>query len=109
MLGQGKSVYQAEIDAACEAIDFLKFNAYFTSEIYKEQPHSQTGIINRIEYRPLEGFIFAITPFNFTAIASNLNMAPMVMGNTTVRERLYLRASIVRFSGSCRCHYQGGF
>ena len=84
MLGQGKSAYQAEIDSACETIDFLKFNAYFTSEIYKSQPHSQTGIINRIEYRPLEGFVFTVTPFNFTAIASNLNMAPVVMGNTTV-------------------------
>jgi 1-pyrroline-5-carboxylate dehydrogenase len=84
MLGQGKSVYQAEIDSACETIDFLKFNAFFTSEIYKEQPHSQKGIINRVEYRPLEGFVFTVTPFNFTAIASNLNMAPVVMGNTTV-------------------------
>jgi 1-pyrroline-5-carboxylate dehydrogenase len=84
MLGQGKSVYQAEIDAACETIDFLKFNAFFTSEIYKAQPHSQPGIINRIEYRPLEGFVFTVTPFNFTAIASNLNMAPVMMGNTTV-------------------------
>ncbi|MEI6434803.1 MAG: L-glutamate gamma-semialdehyde dehydrogenase [Bacteroidota bacterium] len=84
MLGQGKSAYQAEIDAACETIDFLKFNSFFTSEIYKEQPHSQSGIINRLEYRPLEGFVFTVTPFNFTAIASNLNMAPVVMGNTTV-------------------------
>lgn len=84
MLGQGKSAYQAEIDAACETIDFLKFNAYFTTEIYKEQPHSQPGIINRLEYRPLEGFVFTVTPFNFTAIASNLNLAPVVMGNTTV-------------------------
>ncbi|MCX6241572.1 MAG: L-glutamate gamma-semialdehyde dehydrogenase [Bacteroidetes bacterium] len=84
MLGQGKSVFQAEIDSSCESIDFLKFNAYFTTEIYKEQPHSQKGIINRIEYRPLEGFVFTVTPFNFTAIASNLNMAPVVMGNTTV-------------------------
>lgn len=84
MLGQGKSAYQAEIDAACETTDFLKFNAFFTSEIYKEQPHSQPGIINRFEYRPLEGFVFTVTPFNFTAIASNLNMAPVVMGNTTV-------------------------
>ncbi len=84
MLGQGKSAYQAEIDAACETIDFLNFNAYFITEIYKEQPHSQPGIINRIEYRPLEGFEFTVTPFNFTAIASNLNMAPALMGNTSV-------------------------
>lgn len=84
MLGQGKNAYQAEIDAACETIDFLRFNAYFTSEIYKDQPHSSPGIINRFEYRPLEGFVFTVTPFNFTALASNLNMAPVVMGNTVV-------------------------
>lgn len=84
MLGQGKSAYQAEIDSACETIDFLKFNAFFTSEIYKDQPVSHPGVINRFEYRPLEGFVFTVTPFNFTAIASNLNMAPVVMGNTTV-------------------------
>ena len=84
MLGQGKNAFQAEIDAACETIDFLNFNAYFITEIYKEQPHSQPGIINRIEYRPLEGFVFTVSPFNFTAIASNLNMAPALMGNTTV-------------------------
>ncbi len=84
MLGQGKSAYQAEIDAACETIDFLNFNAHFITQIYEEQPHSTPGILNRIEYRPLEGFIFTVTPFNFTAIASNLNMAPVLMGNTTV-------------------------
>jgi 1-pyrroline-5-carboxylate dehydrogenase len=84
MLGQGKSVIQAEIDAACETTDFLRFNAHFISDIYHEQPHSDPGIINRLEYRPLEGFIFAVSPFNFTAIASNLNMAPVLMGNTTV-------------------------
>ena len=84
MLGQGKNAYQAEIDAACETIDFLRYNAYFTSEIYKLQPNSQSGVINRTEYRPLEGFIFTVSPFNFTAIGSNLNMAPVVMGNTVV-------------------------
>ena len=84
MLGQSKSVFQAEIDAACESIDFLKFNAWFMSDIYNNQPLSEQGIINRIEYRPLEGFIFAVTPFNFTSIASNLNMAPVLMGNTMV-------------------------
>ncbi|HNY03024.1 MAG TPA: L-glutamate gamma-semialdehyde dehydrogenase [Bacteroidales bacterium] len=84
MLGQGKNAYQAEIDAACETIDFLNFNAHFISEIYKDQPHSEPGIINRVEYRPLEGFIFSVTPFNFTAIASNLNLAPVLMGNTMV-------------------------
>lgn len=84
MLGQGKNAYQAEIDAACETIDFLRFNAHYISDIYNEQPHSDPGIINRLEYRPLEGFVLAVTPFNFTAIASNLNMAPVIMGNTTL-------------------------
>ena len=84
MLGQGKSAYQAEIDASCETIDFLRFNAHYISDIYHEQPHSDPGIINRLEYRPLEGFIFALSPFNFTAIASNLNMAPVLMGNVTL-------------------------
>ena len=62
----------------------MRFNAWFASDIYKDQPHSSPGIINRFEYRPLEGFVFTVTPFNFTAIASNLNMAPVLMGNTTV-------------------------
>ncbi len=84
MLGQGKNVYQAEIDAACETIDFLRFNAHYISEIYNQQPISETGTINRLEYRPLEGFVFTVSPFNFTAIASNLNMAPVLMGNTVV-------------------------
>ncbi len=82
MLGQSKNVMQAEIDAACETIDFLRFNAHYISDIYNDQPHSEPGIVNRIEYRPIEGFIFAVTPFNFTSIASNLNMSPAVMGNT---------------------------
>lgn len=84
MLGQGKNAYQAEIDSACETIDFLRFNASFASEVYSEQPASGADQLNRIEYRPLEGFIFAVTPFNFTAIASNLNMSVALMGNTTV-------------------------
>lgn len=84
MLGQGKSVYQAEIDAACETVDFLRFNAHFISKIYDDQPIQENGIINRLEYRPLEGFIFSVTPFNFTAIAANLNLAPVLMGNTMV-------------------------
>ena len=84
MLGQSKNVMQAEIDAACETIDFLNFNAHYVSRIYENQPHSEPGILNRIEYRPIEGFIFAVTPFNFTSIASNLNLAPAVMGNTLV-------------------------
>ncbi len=84
MLGQSKSVQQAEIEAACETIDFLRFNSYFAGEIYEEQPASGTDQLNRVEYRPLEGFVYTITPFNFTAIASNLNMSVALMGNTTV-------------------------
>jgi 1-pyrroline-5-carboxylate dehydrogenase len=84
MLGQGKNVLQAEIDAACEVADYLRFNTYFASLIYDEQPISENGTINRLEYRPLEGFIFTVTPFNFTAIASNLNTSVVLMGNTTV-------------------------
>jgi 1-pyrroline-5-carboxylate dehydrogenase len=84
MLGQSKTPFQSEIDAVCETIDFLKFNAHYVSDIYNEQPHSDIGTVNRLEYRPLEGFIFALTPFNFTSIASNLNLAPALMGNTVV-------------------------
>ncbi|MEI6851341.1 MAG: L-glutamate gamma-semialdehyde dehydrogenase [Bacteroidota bacterium] len=84
MLGQGKNVYQAEIDAACEVIDYLRFNAYFASKIYGDQPTTEFDMINRMEYRPLEGFIFTISPFNFTAIAANLNTSVALMGNTTV-------------------------
>ncbi|MCU0363503.1 MAG: L-glutamate gamma-semialdehyde dehydrogenase [Bacteroidales bacterium] len=84
MLGQGKNVLQAEIDSACEVIDFLRFNNYFASLIYREQPISENATINRIEYRPLEGFVYTVTPFNFTAIASNLNTSVALMGNTTV-------------------------
>ncbi len=84
MLGQSKNVFQAEIDAACEVIDFLRFNVHFASNIYNEQPNSDFGQLNRVEYRPLEGFVFTVTPFNFTAIASNLNMSVALMGNTTV-------------------------
>ena len=84
MPGQGKTAFQAEIDSACEVIDYLRFNNYFASLIYMEQPKSQGETINRLEYRPLEGFVYAITPFNFTAIASNLNTSVILMGNTTV-------------------------
>ena len=84
MLGQSKNAYQAEIDAACETIDFLRYNVYFASKIYSEQPKSGFNQLNRMEYRALEGFIFTVSPFNFTAIASNLNMSPVLMGNTTV-------------------------
>lgn len=89
MLGQSKNVFQAEIDAACELIDFLRFNTYYMMSIYEEQPQSSPGIWNRMEYRPLEGFIFAITPFNFTAIAANLPAAAAIMGNTVVWKPAY--------------------
>lgn len=84
MIGQSKNVYQAEIDAACEAIDFLRFNVQFMTELYAEQPVSDAGIWNRSEYRPLEGFTYAITPFNFTAIALNLPTCMALMGNVVV-------------------------
>ena len=84
MLGQAKNAMQAEIDSACEAIDFLRFNPYFAAQLYAEQPLSPVECINRLEYRPLEGFIYAITPFNFTAIAVNLNISPVLMGNVTI-------------------------
>ena len=84
MLGQSKSVHQAEIDAACETVDFLRFNSFFAAQIYQDQPLSTNDQLNRLEYRPLEGFVYTITPFNFTAIASNLNMSVALMGNTTV-------------------------
>ncbi len=84
ILGQSKTVYQAEIDAACEFIDFLRFNGSFYESILKEQPLSVPGIQNRLEYRPLEGFVTAITPFNFTSIAANLALAPALVGNTCI-------------------------
>ena len=84
MLGQSKTVHQAEIDAACELIDFWRFNVEFMLRIYEEQPESAPGTWNRMEYRPLEGFVFAVTPFNFTSIAGNLPTAPALMGNTIV-------------------------
>ena len=84
MLAQSKNVFQSEIDAACELIDFLRFNVQYMTQIYKEQPESSPGVWNRLQYRPLEGFVFAITPFNFTAIAANLCAAPAMMGNVVV-------------------------
>lgn len=84
MIGQSKSVYQAEIDAACELADFLRFNVQYMREIYAQQPLSSKGIWNRVEQRPLEGFVFALTPFNFTAIAGNLPSSAAMMGNTVV-------------------------
>ena len=84
MIAQAKTVHQAEIDSACEFIDFLRFNAQFMAQIYAEQPASSEGVWNRLEHRPLEGFIYAITPFNFTAIAGNLPAAPALMGNVVI-------------------------
>ncbi|MEY4628326.1 MAG: L-glutamate gamma-semialdehyde dehydrogenase, partial [Bacteroidota bacterium] len=84
MLGQSKNVFQAEIDAACELIDFLRFNVHFLGEIYKQQPISAPGMHNRLEYRPLEGFVLAVTPFNFTAIGGNLPASAALCGNTVV-------------------------
>jgi 1-pyrroline-5-carboxylate dehydrogenase len=84
MLGQSKNVYQSEIDAVCETVDFIRFNAHYVSNIYNKQPLSETSNLNRIEYRPLEGFVFAVSPFNFTSISSNLSLAPVLLGNTVV-------------------------
>ncbi len=84
MLGQSKNIHQAEIDSVCETVDFLKYNTYFAGKIYEVQPRSSFNQLNRMEFRALEGFVLAISPFNFTSIASNLNMAPVMMGNTTV-------------------------
>jgi 1-pyrroline-5-carboxylate dehydrogenase len=84
MLGQSKTAHQAEIDAACELIDFLRFNVEFMTRIYEDQPNSSPGVWNRMEYRPLEGFVFAVSPFNFTAIAGNLTSSAALMGNTVL-------------------------
>ena len=84
MLGQSKTVFQAEIDAACELIDFWRFNTHYAQELYSEQPLSSASMWNQLEYRPLEGFVYAITPFNFTSIGGNLPTAPALMGNTVV-------------------------
>jgi 1-pyrroline-5-carboxylate dehydrogenase len=84
MLGQSKTVFQAEIDAACEIIDFWRFNAHFALGLAREQPLSERGVRNQLDYRPLEGFVYAVTPFNFTSIAANLPTAPALMGNTVV-------------------------
>ena len=84
MLGQSKTAFQAEIDSACELIDFLRYNVHFAERLYREQPESGPGMWNRLDHRPLEGFVYAITPFNFTAIGGNLPTAPALMGNTVV-------------------------
>jgi 1-pyrroline-5-carboxylate dehydrogenase len=84
MLGQSKTAFQAEIDSACELIDFLRFNVHYAERIYQEQPDSAPGVWNRMDHRPLEGFVYAITPFNFTAIGGNLPTAPALMGNTVI-------------------------
>lgn len=84
MLCQSKTIFQAEIDSACELIDFFRFNSYYLTEIYREQPTSTGAVYNRMEYRPLEGFVFAVTPFNFASIAGNLPAAPALMGNVVL-------------------------
>ena len=84
MLGQGKTTMQAEIDSACELVDFLRYNAYYASQIYSDQPCSDKGTLNYVSYRAMEGFVFAITPFNFTSIASNLCLSPVLMGNVCI-------------------------
>ncbi|MDO5116679.1 MAG: L-glutamate gamma-semialdehyde dehydrogenase [Synergistaceae bacterium] len=84
MMGQSKSVWQAEIEAASETIDYFRFGVHCMNELYSDQPASEEGVVNRLEYRPLEGFVYAISPFNFTALAANLPMAPVMMGNTVV-------------------------
>src|SRR5262249_59265183 len=84
MLGQSKTVHQAEIDSACELIDFLRWNVHFAEKLYHEQPISPPGMWNALELRPLEGFVFAVTPFNFTAIGGNLPTSCALMGNTVV-------------------------
>ncbi|MGH7581967.1 MAG: aldehyde dehydrogenase family protein, partial [Gemmatimonadales bacterium] len=83
MLGQGKTCHQAEIDAACELADFLRFNVHFAERLMHEQPMSVPGVWNRLDHRPLEGFVYAITPFNFTAIGGNLPTAPAILGNVS--------------------------
>ncbi len=84
MLCQSKTIHQAEIDAACETVDFLRFNVAFAERIYSEQPISSAGMWNRLDYRPLEGFVYTVTPFNFTSIGGNLSSAPAIMGNTVI-------------------------
>jgi 1-pyrroline-5-carboxylate dehydrogenase len=98
MLGQSKNVFQAEIDSACELIDFWRFNAHYMRQIYSDQPESSPGCWNRVEQRGLEGFVFAVTPFNFTSIAGNLPTAPALMGTTASGSRL--RRPCCRATGS---------
>jgi 1-pyrroline-5-carboxylate dehydrogenase len=102
MLGQSKNCYQAEIDAACELIDFLRFNVHFLSEIYRQQPISGAGMHNRMEYRPLEGFVLAVTPFNFTAIGGNLPTSAAMCGNVVVWKCVHIRRCTVH---KCLCVY----
>ncbi len=107
ILGQSKSVYQAEIDAACELIDFLRFNAAFGQRILGEQPESSKGMWNRFDHRPLEGFVYAITPFNFTAIAGNLPSAPALMGNTVIWKPSPTQQLAAHFPDLAGIHFTG--
>ena len=109
MLGQSKTAYQAEIDAACELIDFWRFNVHYARQILAEQPTGQQPAASGtgIDHRPLEGFVYAITPFNFTAIAGNLPTAPALMGNTVDLEALADPAA-VRLTARCGCSRRPG-
>ena len=104
MLGQSKNVYQAEIDSACEIIDFLRFNVHFLSDIYRQQPISGAGMHNRMEYRPLEGFVLAVTPFNFTAIAGNLPTSAANVARACGGTRVVTRLSLSGWTKSDRIY-----
>ncbi len=98
MIAQSKNIHQAEIDSACEIVDFLRFNVEYMTQIYNDQPESSEGVWNRVEYRPLEGFVYAITPFNFTAIAGNLPASAAMMGNVVFGNPVTVRYSLPRLS-----------
>ncbi len=101
MLNQSKTAHQAEIDAACELIDFFRFNVEFMTRVYAEQPVSSAGVWNRLEYRPLEGFVFAVSPFNFTAIGGNLTSSPALMGNTILWKPASTAALSAHYTMKC--------
>jgi len=104
MLGQGKTVWQAEIDAIAETVDFFRFNVKFAEEIYKQQPPvNSKGVWNRSEYRPLEGYVVAISPFNFTAIGANLSTSPAIMGFNTMHSTLFISNNNADWYRSRQC------
>jgi len=108
MLGQSKTAHQAEIDSACELIDFWRFNVAYAEEIYRQQPNSAPGTWNYLDYRPLEGFVLAVTPFNFTAIAGNLPTAPAIMGNTVIWKPASSAVYAAHFLMADRLRYAAG-